>query len=219
MINENDFEEVYIERQTTIDHNSESSEESDIEHDKRRLVLPFYDAVSDSADLRQVINPFHAETCTNHPEDSTFTPASSNVSSRAGNSTDGIIPYNNVIFRPQKLSGIIPAAQMRTKNSKSFDIFLAITTAFLNTLLAISLDDIKSKGSQQMLQFMKKPENLHLPKNPQKVIEYKGWRNTAGTFLNAYGSKLAIFKSRKWTWEIKMTPTILTACLHRMMQA
>jgi hypothetical protein len=85
-----------------------------------------------------------------------------------------------------------------------------ISTAFLNTLPAISLDYIKFKGSQQMLQFMKLPENLQLPMDPQKVIEYKGWRNTAETFLNAYGSTLAIFKTRKWSWENEMTPTILT---------
>jgi hypothetical protein len=67
-----------------------------------------------------------------------------------------------------------------------------------------------------MLQFTKLPDNLNLPRDPQKVIEYKGWRNTAETFLNAYGSTLAIFKARKWSWEIKMTPTILAAYLQRI---
>jgi hypothetical protein len=51
MINENDLEEVYVVGQTTKGQNSDSSEESDTEHDQRRLALPFYDAVSDSADL------------------------------------------------------------------------------------------------------------------------------------------------------------------------
>ena len=55
-----------------------------------------------------------------------------------------------------------------------------------------------------------------MPRDPQKVIEYKGWRNTAKTFLNAYGSMLAIFKARKWSWEIKMTPTILAVYLQRI---
>jgi hypothetical protein len=68
------------------------------------------------------MDPFHAETGINPPEDSTFTPASSNVPSRAKNSTDETIPYNNVISRPKKQSGIIPAAQKRTKNSKPLDI-------------------------------------------------------------------------------------------------
>jgi hypothetical protein len=44
MINENVLEEVYVVGHTTIGQNSDSSGESDIEHDKRRLALPFYDA-------------------------------------------------------------------------------------------------------------------------------------------------------------------------------
>ena len=67
-----------------------------------------------------------------------------------------------------------------------------------------------------MLHFTKLPENLNLPKVPQKVIEYKSWRNAAETFLISYGSTLAIFKSRKWSWEIKMTPTIFAAYLQRI---
>jgi hypothetical protein len=55
-----------------------------------------------------------------------------------------------------------------------------------------------------------------LPRDPQKVIEYKGWRNSAETFLNAFGSTLAIFKVRKWSWEIKMTPITLAAYLQRL---
>jgi hypothetical protein len=79
LINENDLEEVYVVGQITKDQNSDSSEETDTEHDQRRLVLPFYDAVSDSADLRQAMDPFSAETGTNSLEDSTLTPASSNA--------------------------------------------------------------------------------------------------------------------------------------------
>jgi hypothetical protein len=165
------------------------------------------------------MDPFSAKAGTNPLEDSTLTPASSNVPGRAGNSTAGTIPYNNVSFRPQQQSGPIPAETKRTKNSKPFDIFLAISTAFLNTLPAISLDDIKFKDSQQMLQFTKLPENLQLPRDTQKVIEDEGLRNTAETFFNAYGSTLAIFKARKWSREIKMTPTIYKALKHLMMQS
>ena len=68
---------------------------------------------------------------------------------------------------------------------------------------------------QQLLHFTKLPDILHLPKNPQKVIEYKEWITIAEAFLNATGSTLAIFKVKKWTWEIKMTPTILAAYLKR----
>jgi hypothetical protein len=37
----------------------------------------------------------------------------------------------------------------------------------------------------------------------------------ADAFLNATGSTLAIFKAKKWSWEIKMTPSILAAYLKR----
>jgi hypothetical protein len=177
------------------------------------LALPFYDAVSDFADLRQIMEPTSEETGTNPLDDLNLTPASTNDPSRARKLTAGTIPYDEVSSRPQQQSGTLPAANKRAKNSKPFDIFLAISTAFVNTLPGISLDDIRFKGSQQMLQFTKLPENLQSPRDPQKLIEYKGWRNTAETFLNAYGSTLAIFKARKWYREIKMTSTILAAYL------
>jgi hypothetical protein len=41
MINKNSLEEVYVVGQTAEDHNGDSSEESDTEHDKSRLALPF----------------------------------------------------------------------------------------------------------------------------------------------------------------------------------
>ena len=162
------------------------------------------------------MDPFYSETSKTPPEDSTVTPVSSNVQVRSGNSNTGTISYNEVSLRTQNQSGNTPAAKKITKISKPSDIFLAISTAFLSTLPAICLEDIKFKGSQQILQFTKLPENLQLPGDPQMVIEYKGWRTTAETFLNAYGSTLAIFKARKWSWEIKMTPTILAAYLQRI---
>ena len=55
------------------------------------------------------------------------------------------------------------------------DKVLEICTAFLAKVPAISLDEIKFKGSHQLLHFTKLPDNLHLPKDPQKVIEYKEW--------------------------------------------
>ena len=61
MFNENDLEKVYVVGQLTNDQNGEDTEESDTEHDQRRLALPFYDAVSDGADLRQVMDPISAQ--------------------------------------------------------------------------------------------------------------------------------------------------------------
>ena len=86
---------------------------------------------------------------------------------------------------------------------------MAICTAFLAKLPAISLDEIKFKVSQQLLHYSKLPDNLHLPNDPQKVIEYKEWITLMEVFLNVTGSTLSIFKAKKWSWEIKMTPYIL----------
>ena len=41
MINENDLEKVYVVGQMSRDQNGDSSEESDIGHDKHRRALPF----------------------------------------------------------------------------------------------------------------------------------------------------------------------------------
>ena len=61
MFNENDLGKVYVVGQETDDQNIEETEESDTEHDQRRLGLPFYDAVSDAADLRQVMDPISTQ--------------------------------------------------------------------------------------------------------------------------------------------------------------
>ena len=198
MFNENDLERVYVVGQEIYDRNVEETEESDTEHDPRRLGLPFYDAVSDPVDLLQVMDPISTQSGSTPQENVTLTPEPVNVPRPAEISTVGTVPYNNANPRHQQQLGSLGAAQKQPRVPKPFDIFLAISTAFLNTLPAISLEEIKFKGSQQMLHFTKLPENLNLPKDPQKVIEYKSWRNAAETFLNSYGSTLAIFKSRKW---------------------
>jgi hypothetical protein len=151
MINENDLEDVYVVGQTPRDQTSDYSEGSDLDQDKRRRALPISDSVSDSADLRRVMDPVYSEASKTPPEDSTVTPASSNVQIRSGNSNTGTIPYNDVSSRTQNHSGNTPVAKKITKVSKPSDIFLAISTAFLSTLPAISLEDIKFKGSQQIL--------------------------------------------------------------------
>ena len=79
MINENDLEDVYVVGQMSRNQNGDSLEESDTDHDKRRRALPFYDAVSDSADVRKVMDPFSSEAGKSPPDDSTVTPASINV--------------------------------------------------------------------------------------------------------------------------------------------
>ena len=112
MINENDLEKVYVVGQMSRDENGNSSEKSDIDHDKRRRALPFYDAVPDPEDPRQVMNPFHSETGTTTPADSTITPASSNAQIRSGNTTTGTISYNDVSSRTNNQSGNLAAAKI-----------------------------------------------------------------------------------------------------------
>ena len=77
MFIENDLEEVYVVGLISTDRNGEDTEESDTEHDQRRLALPFYDAVSDAADLRQVMDPISAQTGTTPQEDLNLTPEKS----------------------------------------------------------------------------------------------------------------------------------------------
>ena len=77
---------------------------------------------------------------------------------------------------------------------------LAICTAFLAKLPEISLEEIKFKESQQLVHFSKLSVSLHLPIDPQNVIEYKEWIMLAEAFLNATVSMLAIFIAKKWLW-------------------
>ena len=147
MFNENDLERVYVVGQEINDRNVEETEESDTEHDPRRLGLPYYDAVSDEVDLRQVMDPISTQSSSTPQENVTLTPESVNVPRPAEISTVGTVPYNNANQRQQQQLGSLGAAQKQTRVSKPFDIFLAISTAFLNTLPAISLEEIKFKGS------------------------------------------------------------------------
>ena len=119
MINENDLEEVYVVGQISKDQNGEDTEESDSEHDQRRLALPFYDAVSDAADLRQVIDPISAQTGTTHQEELNLTPETSNVPRSVGISTVGTVPYYNASSRSQQRSGNLAAAPKKRFQSRS----------------------------------------------------------------------------------------------------
>ena len=115
MFNENDLKEVYVVGQITNDQNGDDTEESDTEHDQRRLALPFYDAVSDAADLRQVMDPISTQSGSTPQEDVTLTPEPGNVPRTAEISTVGTVPYNNANLRPQQHLGSIGAAKKKTK--------------------------------------------------------------------------------------------------------
>ena len=61
MFNENDLESVYVVGQEITDRNLGETEESDTEHDPRRVGLAFYDAVGDEVDIRQVMDPISTQ--------------------------------------------------------------------------------------------------------------------------------------------------------------
>jgi hypothetical protein len=95
---------------------------SDTEHDKRRVSLPFYDAVSDPAALGEVMDPISAETGANHQEELNQTPASANISSRDANSTAGTVTYNNIGIESQRQSVVQQAAKKKSKASQPGNI-------------------------------------------------------------------------------------------------
>ena len=165
--------------------------------------------------MRNALDPISQQDKLGNSSDFTQTPGPPLFPDREEIPTTGTVPYNT---QPQQSnqpsSGKSQPRKLITPVTMA-DKFLIICTAFLRNLPAISLDEIKFKGSQQLLHFSKLPENLHLPKDPQNVIEYKEWIMLAEAFLNATGSTLAIFKAKKWSWEIKMTPSILAAYLQR----
>ena len=57
MFNENDLESVYVVGQEITDRNLGETEESDTEHDPRRLGLAYYDAVCDEVDNKASHGP------------------------------------------------------------------------------------------------------------------------------------------------------------------
>ena len=131
------------------------------------------------------------------------------VSDREPITSTGTVPYNGQAQQTNQASSAQSQQMRQNAPSTPVDKFLAICTAFLAKLPAISLDEIKFKVSQQLLHYSKLPDNLHLPKDPQKVIEYKEWITLMEIFLNVTGSTLSIFKAKKWSWEIKMKPSTL----------
>ena len=119
---------------------------------------------------------------------------------RETNASTGTIPYNSQAQQISQASSMQSRQMRQNAPATPVDKFMAICTAFLATLPAISLDKIKFNESQQLLHFTKLPDNSHLPKDPQKVIEYREWITLAEVFLHSTGSTLAIFKAKKWSW-------------------
>ena len=139
MFNENDLESVYVVGQEITDRNLGETEKSDTEHDPRRLGLAYYDAVCDEVDIRQVMDPISTQSSSTSQENVILTPEPVNAPRTAEISTVGTVPYNNPNPRQQQQLGSLGAAPKQPRVLKPFDVFLTISTAFLNTLPAISL--------------------------------------------------------------------------------
>ena len=208
----NYLDKVYTVGENDPDQRDNSSgDESD--RDQRRGGQELYDAISDPpAALRNAMDPISEQV---KSADLTQTPIPPLFTDRVTNVTTGTIPYNGQGQQTSQAT-LVPSRQVQQNASAIpvVDKFLTICTAFLATVPAIGLDEIKFKGSQQILHFTKLPESLNLPKDPQKVIESREWITFAEAFLNATGSTLAIFKAKKWSWEIKITPICFLKILH-----
>jgi hypothetical protein len=89
--------------------------------------------------------------------------------------TTGTVPLYVQVQQTNQASSVKSRPMQTTAPETMSDKFLAICTAFLAKLPAISLKEIKFKGSQQLLHFSKLPDNLHLPKALQNVIEHNEW--------------------------------------------
>ena len=94
---------------------------------------------------------------------------------RETNVTTVTIPYNGQGQQQSQASSVSSRQVQQNAPATPVDKFLAICTAFLATVPAICIDEIKFKGSQLILHFTKLPDNLNLPKDPQKVFEYNDW--------------------------------------------
>jgi hypothetical protein len=92
-------------------------------------------------------------------------PMSAPVPDRDSIFTTRIKLSNNIRMRSSFFySKINHITKMKDAISSPCSIFLEICTAFLNFLDEIRLADIKFERFQQVFQFSKLPENVHLPK-------------------------------------------------------
>ena len=214
-MNSNNFlDDVYTVGENNHENHDDSSG-NDSDRDQRRGRQDFYDTISDPSSLRDAIDPISEQDQFRNSSGLMQTPAAPLFPVRGTTSTPGTVPYDAQASRLDQATSVKSRPMQTTTPATTVDKFLAISTVFLSKVPAISLEEIKFKGSQQLLHFSRLPDNLHLPKDPQNVIEYKEWITLAEAFLNATGSTLAIFKAKKWSWEIKMTPSILAAYLKR----
>ena len=148
----------------------DNSSGDDSDRDQRREGQELYDTISDPAALRNAMDPSSEQV---KSANLTQTPIPPLFNDREANASTGTITYNGQEQQTSQATSVQSRQVQRNAPATPVDKFLTICTAFLATVPAISLDEIKFKGTQQLLHFTKLPDNLHLPKNPQRVIEYK----------------------------------------------
>ena len=168
----NYLDEVYTVGDNNYD-NQEDSSGNDSDRDQRRGRQDLYETISDLSIPRNAFDPISEHDQLRNSLVLIQTPAAPLFSDRETTPTPGTIPYDAqaqildqaAFVKSRPMQSITPAAMV--------DKFLVICTAFLAKLPAFSLEEIKFKGSQQLLHFSRLSDNLHFPKDPQNVIEYR----------------------------------------------
>ena len=159
MSNNNYLDKVYTVGKSNSDQGDNySGDETD--RDPRRGGQEFYDAISDPAALRNAMDPISEQV---KSADLTQTPITPLFTDRATSVTTGTIPYNAQGQQSSQATSMPSRQVQQNVPATPVDKVLAICTTFLATVPAIGLDEIKCKGSQQILHFTKLPENLNLP--------------------------------------------------------
>ena len=163
MCNEKTLKEMsnnnYLDKVYTVyeDDRDQRGDESD--RDQRRGEQEFYDAISDPAALRNAMDPISEQV---KLADLTQTPIPPLFADRATSVTTGTVPYSYNGQGQQTSQATSRSSRQVQQNAPAtpVDKVLAICTTFLATVPAIGLDEIKFKGSQEILHFTKLPENL-----------------------------------------------------------
>ena len=146
MNSNNYLDEVYTVRESNYGDQGDSSGD-DSDWDQRRGWQDFYDAISDSASLRNALDPISEQDKFDKSVNLNQTPIPPLFTEREKFTSTGTIPYNGQAQQANQASSVQSRQMRQHAPTSPVDEFLAICTAFLAKLPAISLDEIKIKGS------------------------------------------------------------------------
>jgi hypothetical protein len=169
----NDLGKVYIVDKPDHDDSRESSG-NDTEYDKRRDQSISFDAISDPTDLQNTMDPNSAEARLDDLPDVNQNPIPDLIPDREDVSTAGAVLNNN---RDQQLIRALSGQQK--KMQKPIPPIRLISSQpsallFWRHYLLLALTKLNSRVHSNRCILQKYRNNLqHLPKSPQKVIEYK----------------------------------------------